>query len=474
MSSLFLTAMLAFSAGPVPAQAEPEIEGNSTSEADFFGTNAKVFSILATVGFMVGGGIGWVLVLRRTIRRQSVVLKMKAIHEQELAEKLRQSQKMEAIGRLAGGIAHDFNNLLTVINGSAEILFEYLPEEGLARELTSDIHKAGEKAAGLVAQLLTFSRQRPAQLSPLDLNDVIAEAEKFLRRLLGEDLLLVIAKGSDLPQMLGEPILLHQVLVNLAVNASDAMPRGGRLTISTIPTDEGVRLKVVDTGCGMSTEVLQKLFEPFFTTKEVGKGTGLGLATVYGIVQTLGGEIRVRSEVGHGTTFEIDFPTAPYTDTTPTPGPITLERIKAIVAQTTVLLVEDDDAVRSLTCRVLERDGYRVLAAETPSMAFGILSTDRADILITDVVMPGMGGRELAEKVCEIAPGIKVLYMSGYTADEVLRRGIQEDEVNFLNKPFSNAALSDRVAELVSRTTTKSSLMKLPQSHEIPESVVCY
>ncbi|MFO0935278.1 MAG: ATP-binding protein [Gemmataceae bacterium] len=459
---------------PLVSKKTYPLKSDPTTESNW--SDPKIIAILTGCGMFVCCGLVWVLILCRTIRTQTEDLRKRSVLEQELAEKLRQSQKMEAIGRLAGGIAHDFNNLLTVINGSAELLPDYLPEESEARNLTMEIHKAGEKAAGLVAQLLTFSRQRPATLQAIDINEVISDSEKLLRRLLGEDLLLVISKGIDLPPILAEPILLHQVLMNLAVNSRDAMPRGGRLTITTLSNDKGVCLRVADTGCGMSPEVLQRVFEPFFTTKDVGKGTGLGLATVYGIVQTIGAEIRVRSEVGKGTVFEIDFPVAPPPSCGSGVEKVSLNQSSQHAPLTTILLVEDDDAVRALTSRVLERDGYRVLVAETPSMAFGILSTDRADILITDVVMPGMGGRELAEKVRAILPRIKVLYMSGYTADEVLRRGVQEEEVNFLNKPFTNAALSACVAKLVEnkKSKTKSSTIKLPQPLEPSESVVCY
>jgi signal transduction histidine kinase/CheY-like chemotaxis protein len=427
------------------------------------------FALLAVAILAVGFGAGWVVLLRRTIRRQTDDLRVTSARERELAEKLRQSAKMEAIGRLAGGIAHDFNNLLTVINGSAELLPDFLPGNDPATDLAADIRSAGQKAAGLVAQLLTFSRQRPTQLAPLDLNDVVRDAQKLLGRLLGEDLTLTVVKGTGLPRVLGEPVLLHQVIVNLAVNARDAMPGGGRLTIATAATETGARLTVADTGCGMSDEVKAKLFEPFFTTKDVGKGTGLGLATVYGIVQTLGGEVHVHSELGRGTTFDIDLPPAP-SDATDTPpnGIITSRGLRAAAAKTTVLLVEDDDAVRALVSRVLETDGYRVLAAETPHDALATLETAHVDLVITDVVMPGMGGRDLAEAVRARLPNVKVLFMSGYTADEILRRGVQEDEVDFLHKPFSNATLSAKVGELIRRTGAKSSRFKMPVPRELP------
>jgi two-component system cell cycle sensor histidine kinase/response regulator CckA len=418
---------------------------------------------------VVGMGTGWVLLLRRTIHRQTVDLRDKAARERELAEKLRQSAKMEAIGRLAGGIAHDFNNLLTVINGSAELLPDFVPDNEAATDLAADIRSAGQKAAGLVAQLLTFSRQRPTQLAPLDLNDVVRDAEKLLGRLLGEDLTLTVEKGSGVPRVLGEPVLLHQVIVNLAVNARDAMPDGGRLTIATAATAAGARLTVADTGCGMSDEVKAKLFEPFFTTKDVGKGTGLGLATVYGIVQTLGGEVHVRSDLGRGTTFDIDLPAAPEDAAdTPPNGTITHRGLRAVAAKTTVLLVEDDDAVRALVRRVLETDGYRVLASDSPHAALATLDTAHVDVLITDVVMPGMGGRDLAEAVRARLPNVKILFMSGYTADEILRRGVQEDEVDFLHKPFPNATLSAKVSELARRTGAKSSRFKMPPPRELP------
>jgi nitrogen-specific signal transduction histidine kinase/ActR/RegA family two-component response regulator len=420
-----------------------------------------VLSLAALFGMIVHG---------MSKARQKDLVKVKAHQDSEYADKLRQSQKMEAIGRLAGGIAHDFNNMLTVINGSAEILPEIVEvdPEG-ARALASDIRMAGTKAAGLVAQLLTFSRQRPTQLAPVDLNTVVADCEKMLRRVIGEDVKIFTIKDDGMPSVLGEPILLHQVIVNLVVNARDAMPKGGTVTIATrkIIGNDGtavVRLTVTDTGCGMTPEVREKLFEPFFTTKGVGQGTGLGLATVYGIVQTLGGSIRVDSEVGVGTTFDIDFPVAP--PSIPTASTDTSKRISRILRANSarrIMLVEDDDAVRELTTRILERVGFNVAIADTPEIALELLAETRYDLLITDVVMPGMGGRELADRAREHDPGLRVLFISGYTSDEVLRRGVQEDDVDFLNKPFASNQLSDKVQDILNRKVGKRSSQFLKQ-----------
>lgn len=425
---------------------------------------------LLLVGALALASIFGLIVYWRCRARQRNLVKAKAHQDSEHADKLRQSQKMEAIGRLAGGIAHDFNNMLTVINGSAEILPEIVEvdPEG-ARALAGDIRMAGTKAAGLVAQLLTFSRQRPTQLAPVDLNSVVADCEKMLRRVIGEDVKIFTIKDEGMPSVLGEPILLHQVIVNLVVNARDAMPKGGTVTIATrkIIGNDGtavVRLTVTDTGCGMTPEVREKLFEPFFTTKGVGQGTGLGLATVYGIVQTLGGSIRVDSELGVGTTFDIDFPVAP--PSMPTSSTETNKRISRILRANSarrIMLVEDDDAVRELTTRILERVGYNVALADTPEIALELLAETRYDLLITDVVMPGMGGRELADRAREHDPGLRVLFISGYTADEVLRRGVQEEDVDFLNKPFTSNQLTEKVQDILNRKVGKRSSQFLKQ-----------
>jgi signal transduction histidine kinase/CheY-like chemotaxis protein len=431
---------------------------------------------LAMVGLALAGAgtfaAAWVSMLRRALRRQKSLLRDKAAREVELAEKLQQSQKMEAVGRLAGGIAHDFNNLLTVINGAAEILPEIMQDDPLAaRSLAGDIRGAGTKAAGLVAQLLTFSRQRPTQLAPIALNDIVLDCEKLLRRVIGEDVKVFTIRGDDLPPILGEPVLLHQLIVNLAVNSRDAMPKGGTVTIATrkMTTDDGrelVRLSVADSGCGMPPEVRDRIFEPFFTTKPVGQGTGLGLATVYGVVQTLGATIRVESEVNVGTTFDIDFPAAERPSVPSTTELPTISRIMKLHATKRVLLVEDDDAVRTLTQKILERDGYPVTTADGPDLALELLAENDYDLLVTDVVMPGMGGRELADLARERRPELKILFVSGYTADEVLRRGVQEDDVDFLNKPFTSAQLSEKVGTILTRKakpgTRSSTLLRNP------------
>ncbi|MBN9522390.1 response regulator [bacterium] len=374
-------------------------------------------------------------------------------------DELHQAQKMEAVGQLAGGVAHDFNNLLTVINGYADLLLQGLPPGDPARELLGEIHKAGERSAGLTRQLLAFSRQQVLAPRVLDLNAVVADTASLLRRVIGEDVKLATAPGRGLWPVKADPGQVEQVLLNLAVNARDAMPTGGRLTIETadVELDESyaagrpdarpgphVLLAVSDTGHGMPPEVLARIFEPFFTTKGVGKGTGLGLATVYGIVKQSGGHVGVYSEVGVGTTFKVYLPRAesgPGGGTAP-PRPPAPPR-----GTETVLVVEDEDAVRALTRHVLRHAGYVVVEAADAGAAARAAEGREIDLLVTDVVMPGLGGRELAERLRASRPGLKVLYLSGYTDDAVVRHGVLHERVHFLQKPFTPAALAWKVRE---------------------------
>jgi two-component system cell cycle sensor histidine kinase/response regulator CckA len=381
----------------------------------------------------------------------------------ELEEQLRQAQKMEAVGRLAGGVAHDFNNLLTVINGYSDITIGRLPTEDPLRSHVEEVRKAGERAAGLTRQLLAFSRKQVLRPEVIDLNEVVRETEKMLRRLIGEDIVLRVALGPELGSVKADPGQVEQVLMNLAVNARDAMPRGGKLTIGTenVNLDEGyaahhvsvapghyVMLAVSDTGAGMDEETRARIFEPFFTTKEKGKGTGLGLSTVYGIVKQSGGHIWVYSEVGRGTTFKIYLPRVDAGAREHRPA---AESAEGLTGTETILLAEDDEMVRNMTRIILSDYGYRVLAAENGAAAISIFESTEEPIhlLLTDVVMPGISGRELADRLTRLRPETKVLYMSGYTDDAIVHHGVLEEGVNFLQKPFTPDALACKVREVL-------------------------
>jgi PAS domain S-box-containing protein len=380
-----------------------------------------------------------------------------------LEEQYRQAQKMEAVGQLAGGVAHDFNNLLTIINGYADLLLQSLPPDDPSRGLISEIHRAGERSAGLTRQLLAFSRQQVLAPRVLDLNAVVSDTEKMLRRMIGEDVRLATSPAPGLWLVKADPGQVEQVLLNLAVNARDAMPTGGRLTIETrnVELDAGyaaghpgahpgphVLLAVSDTGCGMTDEVKARIFEPFFTTKGPGKGTGLGLATVYGIVTQSGGHVGVYSEAGVGTTFKVYLPRAE--------GPVGGSKVRAGAlapprGAETVLLVEDDPGVRALSRHILAGCGYTVLEAGDGDEAAraAVRHAGLVHLLVTDVVMPGGGGRAVADRLLERCPGLKVLYVSGYTDDAVVRHGVLHESVNFLQKPFTPAALAWKVREVL-------------------------
>jgi two-component system cell cycle sensor histidine kinase/response regulator CckA len=379
----------------------------------------------------------------------------------KLEAQVHQAQKMDAIGRLAGGVAHDFNNLLTVINGYAEILLTSPALSGSLHTPVAAIRDAGERAAGLTAQLLAFSRKAVTEPRILDFNDVVARAEKLLRRLIGEDIYLTTVLDPALCRVKVDPTQLEQVILNLAVNARDAMPRGGRLTIQTrnieLRKEDAsrstdcqpgpyVQLVLADTGHGMTDEVKARIFEPFFTTKGPGKGTGLGLATVYGIVKQSGGHIGVESEVGVGSTFKVLLPAvaaqprrASLSAFLPPPG-----------GTETILLVEDDDVVRGLAQVALEQQGYKVLQAGNGTEAVGVVDHHAGPVhlLVTDVVMPGMGGRQLADTLRPRFPVLRVLYASGYTDDAVVRHGIADTDA-FLQKPFTPTTLARKVRSLL-------------------------
>jgi PAS domain S-box-containing protein len=383
----------------------------------------------------------------------------------QLEEQLRQAQKIEAVGRLAGGVAHDFNNLLNVITGYGQMLFRRLTD-GPEREKTKAILQAAERAAGLTRQLLAFSRKQVLEPKVLDLNAVVSGMDEMLRRLIGEDIELQTDLAPDLGRTRADPGQIEQVLMNLVVNARDAMPRGGRVTLETgnAEMDETyvrdhlgarpgryVSLAVRDTGLGMDAETQKHIFEPFFTTKEKGKGTGLGLATVYGIVKQSEGYIWVDSAPGAGTTVRVYLPLVEGEPVAEGPKrPAVPEQAPARGTET-VLLVEDEEMVRRMTREVLEGAGYHVLEASSGFDALRVSSGHggRLDLLLTDVVMPGMSGRELAERLAPVRPGMKVLYMSGHTDDAIFHHGVTQAGTGFLQKPFTPEALERRIRELL-------------------------
>jgi PAS domain S-box-containing protein len=387
--------------------------------------------------------------------------------ERRLEQRLRQAERLESIGRLAGGVAHDFNNILTALFGGLSFLAEATePDPALHAEVV-DLQRAAQRAADLTQQLLAFARRSVLRPTSLDLAAVLADGERFLRRVLGEHIALSTLAPRDLWPIRVDRSQLDQVILNLTVNARDAMgARGGRLELeaSNVWLDESfarahagavpgpyVLLAVSDTGEGIPPEVLPHIFEPFVTTKANGEGTGLGLATVYGIVRQSGGYVSVYSEVGRGTTFRVYFPRAE--------GATEAERdrISGVPTPGTgrVLVVDDDEGVRRMMQRTLERAGYAVHAAASPAEALAWLraSASPLDLLVTDVVLPGMNGRELADRVRADRPALRVLYTSGYTANVVVHDGVLESGVELLSKPFSPAALSARVAELLSRSS---------------------
>jgi PAS domain S-box-containing protein len=383
--------------------------------------------------------------------------------QRRLEMHLLDARKMEAVGRLAGGVAHDFNNQLTVILGYLELVLSRISPEDRNREYLLQVMKAAESARDLTRQLLAFSRRQVVSPKPVDINALIRTTGKNLARLIGEDVRLDILPCDDPWPILIDPSQFEQLVMNLAVNARDAMPDGGRLAIGTrnlsirevstleeagIPPGDYVELCVSDTGGGMDPETLSHVFEPFFTTKEIGKGTGLGLATVYGIVTQNGGFIDVRSERGSGTTFRIRFPRIGAAPAAPSDQPT----IAAIPAGSgVVLLVEDEEPVREMTSRMLESMGYSVVAARTPHEAIGMCGDPgcRVDLVLTDVIMPEMSGRELGDRLKALRPGIRLLYMSGYTADIVARRGILDGEMHFLQKPFDRLGLDGAIRKLL-------------------------
>ncbi len=396
--------------------------------------------------------------IRRALQEQA-----ERVERGRLEEQLQQAQKMEAIGRLAGGVAHDFNNLLTVITGYSQVLLDGLPANDPMRIHVSQIKKAGDRAALLTRQLLAFSRKQVLAPEVLDLNTIVANINKMLPRLIGEDIDLVAVACPDLGRVKADPGQIEQVIMNLAVNARDAMPQGGRLTIETANVDLDkdyskqhpvvlpgpyVMLAVSDTGTGMTPETQSRVFEPFFTTKEQGKGTGLGLAMVYGIVKQSGGYVWVYSEPGKGTAFKIYLPRVAEA----------LEEVVEAMAEVrtsggveTILVVEDNDAVRCLVRSVLESRGYTPLEAGSGEEALSLAAghSGPIHILLTDVVMPRMNGRELAARLALPHPETKVIYMSGYTDDSVVRHRVLDPGTQFLQKPFIPETLARKIREVL-------------------------
>ena len=382
---------------------------------------------------------------------------------ERLTDQLRQSQKMQAIGELAGGVAHDFNNLLMVVKGHSQLLLERLPDSSPLRPGAQQIEKAADRAATLTRQLLAFSRKQVLQPRVLDMNDVVNGMIRMFSRVIGENIDMVFVPATDLSRVKADPGQLEQVLLNLVVNARDAMPTGGRLTIETsnieldrsyaashasVEPGEYVMLSVTDTGCGMSEETQSRIFEPFFTTKDPGKGTGLGLATVYGVVKQSGGYIYVYSEVDRGTTFKIYLPRVIAELDKPT-GEVFASGSGR--GSETILFVEDEQSVRDLVHQYLTATGYFVLEAPDGARALKIAEghPDPIHILITDVVMPHLSGPDLATQLETSRPGLKVLFISGYTDDTVFRHGVLEGGVAFLQKPFNLKALASKIREVL-------------------------
>jgi signal transduction histidine kinase len=391
---------------------------------------------------------------------------LRAVRESEeraarkrLESQLLQSQKLEAVGQLAAGVAHDFNNLLNVITGYSELILRSLPPVGTDRDRTEQIRRAAERGAGLTRQLLAFSRRQVLEPHVMDLNAALADVQSMLTRLIGEDIKIVTSFDPALGRVFADPGQMEQVLVNLVVNARDAMPAGGALVLETsnVNLDEvyarthpgstagpHVRLAVSDTGHGMDEATISRVFEPFFTTKPRGKGTGLGLATVHGIVRQSGGHVDVYSEPGHGTTFKIYLPRVEDEEEKPADD---AARVAPHGGSETIVLVEDEDGLRALIREVLEDAGYRVVEAPDPERGLAAVRAQPQgiDLLMTDVILPQMRGNELADRVREISPRARVLFMSGYTDEAIGQHAVLAPGSPFLQKPFTLAALLAKV-----------------------------
>jgi len=398
-------------------------------------------------------------------KRAEAALRESEEEKKLLEEQLYQSQKIEAVGRLAGGVAHDFNNLLTLIKGYSQLSLLQIKEDDPLKENIEGIEKASTRASNLVRQLLAFSRRQVMEMKVLDLNILLRDLDKMLTRVIGEDIKLVYAMADDLGRVKIDRGQMEQVIMNLAINARDAMPSGGKLIIETtnVELDEGfpqshihvlpgryVMVSIHDTGVGMTPEVKERIFEPFFTTKEQGKGTGLGLSTVYGIVNQSGGTICVYSEPGHWTTFKIYLPRVDEP----------LEKVREVVAgkgsiqgSETILVAEDERELRKLNVQILKEQGYRVLEASNGVEALRIFERqkDSVHLILTDVVMPQMGGKELADRLRSICPNIKVLFTSGYADSALAQKDLSDSHLAFLGKPFSPTGLLQKVREVLDR-----------------------
>ncbi len=406
--------------------------------------------------------IAWNRTLRKSVEQRTKALREEMAVNAQLEEQLLQSRKMEAIGRLAGGVAHDFNNLLTVIIGYLSLVLKRTGPDFPHHTELCEVKIAAEQAAALTQQLLAFSRKQVLDPKVTDLNDLARNAERILRRLVGEDIVFSTRLETFPLPILADTGQVEQIIINLAVNARDAMPKGGELTIATrrheidasfarkhppLATGPHAVLTVTDTGAGMAPETLSKIFDPFFTTKEVGKGTGLGLSTVYGIVAQSRGCVTVESMPGQGTVFQVFFPAAEpaRTDATPAGGAIPGS------GNETILVAEDEDSVRALIGSVLAEAGYHVLAARDGREALERFreAGGTVGLLLTDVIMPGMNGRELADRLAKQAPGLRVLFISGYTDDAIGRHGVLDGSTHFLPKPFSPEMLARKVREVL-------------------------
>ena len=397
-----------------------------------------------------------------------LAIKEDITEHKQLEAQFRQAQKMEAVGRLAAGVAHDFNNLLTVILGYSDLVLSDLGPENPQRDSLLEVKKAGERAAGLTRQLLAFSRQQLLEPREVDLNETVTDCARMLQRLVGEDIILAVVQDVGLPPVRVDPGQLEQAIVNLVVNARDAIPQFGKITITTARASLAeadcrlhpharpgpqVVLAVMDTGCGMDEATLARIYEPFFTTKEPGKGTGLGLAMVFGFIQQSGGHITVASAPGQGTTFKIHLPALALAGVEAAGA----DRVEPLPGGTeTILLVEDESAVRQLSRQLLENRGYTVIPAANGAEALRLAGTHagRIDLLLTDVVMPGMGGGQLVETIRERRPDIKILLVSGYTGDALNRHGGIGPGMNFLPKPFTVSTLAVKVREVLGEGVT--------------------
>jgi len=441
---------------PLPPDQDPlahAMAGLSTRETELYVRNHAVpgAELTATATPLRDNG-------RATVG--GIVVFRDVTEQHRLERQLSQAQKMEAVGQLAGGIAHDFNNLLAVITGYGELLLQQFNAGDPVHDDLGQLLGASQRAAQLTKQLLAFSRRQIVQPRVVDLNSIVANVEKMLKRVIGEDIDLVTMLRPNVGSVRADPVQIEQIIVNLTVNSRDAMPNGGKLTIETanvlldeeyvdascrIAPGSYVVLAVSDTGVGMDGATKQHIFEPFFTTKEPGKGTGLGLATVYGIVQQFGGSVLLYSKLGHGTTFKIYLPRSEGSESS---SPVR-RTLSPATASATILLVEDDDAVRQVTSRMLKARGYVVFEAHGAAEARAICAEHgrHIDLLLTDVVMPEMSGPKLAEQLSETLPGLRVLYMSGYSGAAVARHGAIAEGVAYLEKPFTVSSLTAKVRD---------------------------